>query len=490
MRFNTLLVILSQLVISLAPLLTLPHLTRTIGPDGLGVYSFSFAIAVIVHAVGQFGAQLYGRREIAASRSRADRTRVFWELSSLVFRITILSALIYLIVVVFLLEIDDLIRSALLAQIIYLFSGAINISWLLHGVERFRLLTLSIVLTRVINVVWIFVAVENEHDTLLYVYIMATTFLITSLLPWLVVHRFVDKPAAKNLISVRHLKPLRHFVVPDISLHLLGSVGIAVVGLVLSTTEVGFYDLAYRLARSPISLITAVGVVLLPRATSLISRGELELQKSYLHRGMALTMLLASLVAFGVIGAADTFVPMFAGETFSESVVLLQILAVSMLASAWANVLRTQVILPRGLDRIYSVSLVTGLIVCAGLSLALVYVFGAIGVAIALVLGEIVIALMQTIWVRKIIPLKDLTVIAICYITAGVFASISMYLMSLLELDIFVMFVAQVLLGVLVFTAVSVILESYSETKLVRSEVVKVYTAIRQGARKLVKNGR
>ncbi|MCK2199741.1 oligosaccharide flippase family protein [Corynebacterium callunae] len=474
MRFNTVLVALSQLVISLAPLMVMPFLTRTIEADGLGIYSLSFSVAAVCLAFGQMGSQLYGRREIAATSNRSERTRVFWELASLVFRATLLVSLIYVGVSFFIVDRSSILFSALLIQLLYLLSGALDVSWLLHGVERFRIVAGAIVLSRIVNVAWIFLAIRDPEDALLYVLIMATTFLIASLLPWLVVYKFVDRPAFSSLFSLKHLRPLRHFVVPAVALQLFGAVNITIIGFYMTSAEVGYYDLAFRLARSPITLITVVGVVLLPKVTALFVSGDTESIGVYLHRGMNVTLILASLIGFGFIGTANTFVTIFAGEKFESSVILLQILALSLLTIAWGNVLRTQIILPQGLDRLYSYSLLIGLLVSIITSFLLLRPLGMVGAAIGFVFGELVVCVIQTIFIKELLDLKDLSLLAIRIVLCGIISCLGMLLVSEIEIGLYLTFSLQVLIGTLVFFILVSVSELMTKDYFILNELSRV----------------
>lgn len=480
MRLNAVLVALSQLIVVLAPLIVMPFLTRTIGADGLGIYSLSFSIATVCLALGQMGSQLYGRREIAAAIGREDRTRVFWELSSLVFKTTITVMVVYVILVFIFVPRSDVLFSALLIQLLYLISGAIDISWLLHGVERFKLVTGAIVLSRIVNVFWIYLAIREPADSLLYVLIMAITFLIAAILPWLVITKFVDLPTKNDLKSLRHLKPLKHFVVPALALQLFGAVNITIIGFIMSNEDVGLYDLAFRLARSPITLITVAGVVLLPRITALVALGDIRAQNSYLKRGMLVTMTLASLVAFGLIGTADTFIIIFAGNSFANSIPVLQVLALSLLTIAWGNVLRTQLILPQGKDRLYSISLTVGLLVSMSISVILVGPFGLLGAAAGFVLGELVVCIVQTVFIRRQLNLKELSVVACRTTLIGILSCAVMLFVGQLNLGIYLVFALQVISGSLVFIVMTCIVEYFQKDFFLLSEIRKVGKLLRR----------
>lgn len=451
MRANAFYVMLTQVAVALTPLVITPFLTRTIGAGGLGLYGFSYAIASAFVVIGQLGVQLYGRREIAKCGDDAkSRTRVFWELVTLLLRSFAIVTPIFLVLAL-LGDYGDLERSALLLQTFLLLSGAFDIGWLFHGVERFGLLTLSTLITRIAVLASVFLLVDGTNDALVYVAIMAGSFLLSTLIPWFFAGRFVGGVRRQDWTSWRHLKALRYFYVPAISIQFSAIVSVLIISNWGSLTEVGVYDVAYRLSRAPIAFITAFGVVLLPRATRLITYGDKSRNLSLLQRGNAATMFLASAFCFVYIGVADSFIPLFAGPGFEQSATVLRLLSVSLVITGWGNVLRTQVILPAGLDRVYSRSLVGGLLVNIGLSLATVGALGVIGVAASFVLGELFVALHQALSIRRLAPMGRLLSIAIRYIAAGAVATIAMIALHLTGLTGFTLFMLQCLVGMAVY---------------------------------------
>lgn len=477
MRVNAVLMLLSQIAVVVAPLATMPHLTRTIGAEGLGIYSLSFSIASVFMVIGQLGAQLYGRREIAASRDKESRSRLFWELSSLIARCSVVVGVVYLFLLM-VMPLEQTLFLALVLQLVFLASGAIDVSWLFHGVERFRLVTFSIIAARFINVFWIFLAIRNPSDTLLYVFIMASTFLLTSIFPWVFVFKFVHRPRFTDLISLRHFRPLLHFLVPAVSLQLFSAANIAIIGYFLTTLEVGFYDLAFRLARSPIALITVVGAVLLPRSAALFASRDFRAQELYLKRGMAVTMFMSTLVAFGLIGTSDSFVVIFAGQSFLPSVLILQILSVSLITIGWGNVLRTQLILPQGLDRVYSGSLVSGLIISCLLSAVLIFPFGTIGAAIGFLVGELVVACVQAYCIRNIVELKPLIAILVRFVLVGIFACGAMFLIKFCSFGLVQTFVLQIFVGSTIFILLTLLSEFFIKDRYFLNEIERVWKKV------------
>ena len=73
-RRNTIYNVAYRVFSVLLPLVTSPYLTRTVGRDGYGLYSYAWSVSYIFVLVGMLGLENYGVRAIA--RVRDDRERL------------------------------------------------------------------------------------------------------------------------------------------------------------------------------------------------------------------------------------------------------------------------------------------------------------------------------------------------------------------------------------------------------------------------------
>ncbi len=76
-------------------------------------------------------------------------------------------------------------------------------------------------------------------------------------------------------------------------------------------------------------------------------------------------------------------------------------LSVTILFVSWANVIRTQYLIPRHRDKIYIISTLLGAGVNVIANLILIPSYGAVGAAIGTIFAEASVAIYQTFKVRK-----------------------------------------------------------------------------------------
>ena len=73
-----------QILLVITPLIVTPYLSRILGSEKIGVYSFTYSIAYYFVMFAMLGLNNYGSRTIAiASDSIMKRSKIFWEIYSL-----------------------------------------------------------------------------------------------------------------------------------------------------------------------------------------------------------------------------------------------------------------------------------------------------------------------------------------------------------------------------------------------------------------------
>ena len=79
-RKNLLINAFQQLVTYILPFVTVPYLTRVIGANGIGIYSYTNSIVHYFILIGTIGLTLYGTRQIAYVRdNEKELEEEFWK---------------------------------------------------------------------------------------------------------------------------------------------------------------------------------------------------------------------------------------------------------------------------------------------------------------------------------------------------------------------------------------------------------------------------
>lgn len=81
-RRNYLYNIAYQVLTLILPLITTPYVSRVLGTDGVGTFSYTFSVAYYFVLFAMFGVNNYGNRSVAMARDdKAELSRTFWGIS-------------------------------------------------------------------------------------------------------------------------------------------------------------------------------------------------------------------------------------------------------------------------------------------------------------------------------------------------------------------------------------------------------------------------
>lgn len=396
---NFLMNVAYQLLSYVFPLVTVSYVSQCLGVTNIGTYSYTYSTVYLFMLLGMLGINNYGNREIA--RVRDDKQAcsfIFFSIYKLQLLTVGLASIGY---VIYIQCIVSEYEKLFWLQAIYLFSACLDVNWFYFGLEKFKLTITRNCIIKVASLILILFFVRTEADLAQYTVIMAGSTFLSQLYLILILHRYIVNVHTTLHDSLHHLRGCCILFIPVLAFGIYRVMDKTMLGAMATVTELGYYENAERLINIPISVINALGTVMLPRMAYLFEHKASENSKKTIYASMKLALLLASVMATGLYLIADDVSVVLFGEQFLKSGSIMQILSVTILASAWANVIRTQYLIPMRMDRIYVTSTVGGAIVNLILNALLIGRYGAYGACIGTVAAEYFVMLYQTICVRK-----------------------------------------------------------------------------------------
>ena len=388
-----------QLLLLVLPLITTPYISRVLGSGGLGTYTYTYTIANYFVLAAMLGVKNYGNRSVAAVRDdRKLLSRTFWEIYGLQLLCSLTATAAYVVYVSAFVREYQLIAAL---QGIYVLSGLMDISWLFFGAEQFRVTVMRNIAIRLINLACIFLFVKSRGDLWLYTLIMTLGMVFSQGYLWMYVKRLVDWRRPKLRDLGKHMIPELILFVPIIAVSLYTMMDKVMLGAMSTMRQVGIYEGAYRILSIPTGVITALGTVMLPRMSNLAAKGKVKESERYIYNSMQFAMFLASGMMFGIAGIAEDFVPLFLGEEYHSCVLLIRVMAPTVPFIAWANVIRTQYLIPNHKDKSYIISVMLGAAVNLVVNALLIPRMQALGAVIGTVCAEGSVCISQTVMVRS-----------------------------------------------------------------------------------------
>lgn len=388
-----------QFLILFLPLVTTPYISRVIGAEGVGVYSYTYSIANYFILFAMLGLSNYGSRSIATVRDdKVKLSETFFNIYGLQFITAVTMVILYLGYTIFF--VSDYLEIAYV-QLLFILSTIIDINWFFFGLEQFKLTVIRNTIIKILTVLSIFIFVKDSNDLIVYTLIMALGTFFSQMMLWPFMKRYIIwvKPTFKGIKS--HLKPNLILFIPVLAISIYKIMDKIMLGILTSTIQVGYYENSEKIISIPINIITALGVVMLPRMTNLNTIGDNESFKRYIEISLKFVMFIAIGSSIGLIGISPNFIPIFLGDEFKSCIMVVSLLAITVLFISWANVIRTQYLIPRKKDDIYIKSTLLGALVNVIANLIFIPLYGAVGAVIGTILAEASVALYQTFKVRK-----------------------------------------------------------------------------------------
>lgn len=391
-----------QLLAVAIPLILAPYVSRTIGPEGVGIYSYTYNFAYCFALVGMLGVANYGNRTIASVGDDMQlRSRHFWNIWCIQVIVSVAACLAYVGCCLFL-ELSN--STIVLVHIVTVACSIFDISWFFFGIEMFQATVARNLVVKVLNTALILVLVNNEGDLLIYSLIMVGGALLNNLLlfPFLKKEIIYVRPTFQEM--KQHIKPMIVLFFPVVAISIYKIMDKVMVGALSTTTQTGFYEYAEKIIGLPGVVITAVGSVMLPRVSAILGKNGEKKAKFFVQITMEVMIALTCAMAWGIFGIATDFAPAFFGEEFAYSGIVMMGLAPSVVCQSWANVIRTQYLIPAKMDTVYVQSTWIGAVVNFVVNALLIPYLHAMGAALGTLCAELAVAAYQSIKVRKVLP--------------------------------------------------------------------------------------
>ena len=389
-----------QILAIILPIITTPYISRVLGVDNIGIFSYQYAIINYFMLFAMLGVNTYGNRYIAQHKD--DYDDLCNAFSEIYFAQAAVSAFVTVIYIIYTIAFSKYPVVAAV-QSIYVVGCIFDINWLYFGLEQFKVTVLRNFVVKLITVLCIFVFVKNSEQLNRYVFVMALGTIISQCIMWFSLKSYVKLRRVSFHNISRHYKGLLILFIPAIATSVYKLMDKIMLGSITTVTEVGYYENSEKIINLLLSFLASIGTVMLPRISNMVANGEKKQVKKYIDLSMEFVMLVAIGMAFGLVAVANEFVPLFFGDGFEKCVDVISVLSLSIIFSASAQIVRTQYLIPHNKDFEYTFSLIVGAVVNVIANYIFIGKYGAMGAAVGTLMAEFSVCLFQFIFASKAI---------------------------------------------------------------------------------------
>lgn len=233
----------------LIPLVSLPYLSRVLGPEMFGLVFFAQAFMMYFMMLTDYGFGLSATREIAVNRhNQSNLSNIFSSVTVVKFILLGISFLILLLAIIFVPKIHDNWQIFVLTFFMVV-GNAIYPVWFFQGMERMKYITFLNILSKTIFLVLIFIFVKHQSDYILVPILNSLGFLVAGIIGlYIAIKEFKIKfyiPSFKSLW--KQFKYSSEFFISRASLTLYTNTNAFCLGLIGSNLMVGYYVAAEKI---------------------------------------------------------------------------------------------------------------------------------------------------------------------------------------------------------------------------------------------------
>ena len=389
----------------LFPLITFPYVSRVLLPEGTGKVAFALSIVSYFTLFASFGVATYGIRAIAQVRD--DKERLSKTMHELLFINIISMIIVYIALAIAILVVPKfaLEKELFWVTSLFILFTIIGIEWLYKGLEKYQYITIRTIIFKIASLFLVFLFVKEKSDYIIFAFISIFAIVGSGVLNLINSRKLINYTLYPEYEFKKHLKPMFVLFLTSMAIAIYTSLDEGLLGLLSSPEQVGYYNAAVRVKGILFTLITSLGVVLLPRLSYYVENHmETEFHEALAKSTNFIIVIAASVVIFFTLFAKETIL-ILAGENYVASIIPLQIVVWALILSAITNILGIQILLPLKKDKQLLFSVLCAATVDVIANFLLVPKLAAVGTALSVIAAELSVLIVQIIILRQYIKI-------------------------------------------------------------------------------------
>lgn len=405
---NTMLLTVIQLCSYVIPLVELPFLASVLSISVLGQIIFAQAIALTLSFFVEYGFNLTASRSLAQNIHHEDNLlkskligRVFQAKIILLSLVTFFATVLYF-------SIDKLSNKIPVAYLPWMYLSIIGFGfssfWYFQAYQKMGVATGVELSTRILYLILILVWIKTDVDAILVLQLQSLCTLFGAVCQFLILYQ-----QEKFIFSEWHevwqeIRVGWHTFIYKSSSSILASMSVWVLGFLASPSAISYYVSAEKITRAIIGLTQPLILASYPKF-SLLALGNKSQSHYLIKRYCYIAMAVLVPIIMGLALLAPFIIDSFFGSGFHPAVYVLYVLLLLIPFRMLTSIIGHLGLLAAQQDKLISnINLMSSLL-CLLLGAVLVSVFGQVGMAIAVVITEMVILLLYVkfFWIKRVL---------------------------------------------------------------------------------------
>lgn len=375
------------------PLITLPYITRILGPSQYGIFSSALNLVSYFQVIVEYGFDLSGARKVAISKDRNEISQIYSRIT--ICKLFLCGVTFFALCIISLfLNISKTQANCMIILYSIVFGTTIQQTWLFQGLQEMKYITLVSVISRTISVILIFIFINNIEQVYLYCVLYSSTLVIMGIISTLMIklkfHIHFKKINARELLN--EIKDGWYLFTTSAMTKIFSGIGITVLSFTSTKSSVGIYSAIQKIPLMFTMIYSPIGQVIYPSVSKYYLNSfesGIKIVKSVAKYVIPVTAILSMIIIFN----SKFIINILYGSKYSEYSLLLAPLIFWMGLSILNNLLGIQVLVASGHLKEYSFSFKIGVIAIIIFNIGLGSLGQMFGIAIAAMLAELTLTI-------------------------------------------------------------------------------------------------
>lgn len=388
------------------PLITFPYISRVLMATGNGKVATASAVITYFNMFASLGIPTYGIR--ACAKVRDDKEK----LSKTVQELLIINSITMFLTLIAFIFTVALIPEFAAEKNLYIINGigmvlnVFAITWLYNALEQYAYITIINMIVKLVSLILMFMLVKQPEDYVVYGGITVFASSASYIFNFIYATKFVSLKKSAPYDFRVHMKPILRFFAMSAATSVYTNLDVVMLRFMQGDTEVGYYNAAIKVKTILVTLITSLGTVLLPRLSYYVKKEKTEDFYRMIGKAVNFVVLAGFPLTIYFMLYAKESIQFLAGDGYGGSIIPMVILMPTVLLIGLSNITGIQILTPQNMEQKVLNSIICGAVVDFILNLILIPRIASSGAALATTIAELVVLIVQCIYLKDI--LKDI----------------------------------------------------------------------------------
>ena len=394
-KLNGILNVIKKCCNIILPLVVFPYISRVLGPDNYGKFSFSNSIISYFMLAALLGIETYAVRE--GCRIRNDSYKIDKFVSE-VFSINIMSLILSymcLLIIIFTNPKIYCYKEIILILSIMIPCAVLGRDYINIIFEDYLYITIRYIAIQILGVFAIYLFVKKQEDYLIYTFIYMLTNSLGYIINLVYTRRFCSFKLTIHMNLKRHLIPILILFGGQLAVTIYIQSDITMLGFFYSDKEVGIYTITSKIYMLVKGIINSLTTVAIPRISYYLGENQTEKYKAFSNKVIRYLFMFVIPLIIGLLFFSENILQIIGGIQYISGANTLKALSLALFCAVFSGFFCNGIMVPNRKEKEFFA--ITTLSACVNIVLNLFFIpeIGIMGAAVTTLISEVIVLLLS-----------------------------------------------------------------------------------------------